>query len=459
MQIGSGQSVQGVNSTINNGLQLQNKPVEEPEHKEQNNNNPSRPPSGIHNAFGALAEAATSVVTGVVSDFTNGLKAAANCLQGYVVKMVNVFVPVQELVAMSKEKITKQAFTHQYDNLANVLLSEDFSKGITGSDKKLLTALKDRIHALSERQDISEEKFRELISSWASNSGTKRLFGLANFSKDTGVCITPEFREELGIKPGETLESVARMSFRASLSELENLMSALGEAREEVLAQPQGPEQRAALETIDQEKEDLKEIKETMEKAGGNPDNLTTEQKKRLKELRERVEKNNKKLTEDPQLSKCIKKTRGLLISAFNAFTSAFDYWMQYMEDEEKKLKCEEIEDKKKQIEKLCKKHKLKKEEAENLYIIMMRAKEKMERLLLLRKECEAKLIDYEEKYKYLKDEIQKHSGIYDFYRKNFELGRIAEKYYKNKERIEEIFLPSAEGCIQEVSHNLNLIS
>ena len=430
MEIHSGQSVRPVNSVSGNGSQLTAKQQAE------------KPAFEAKVSQEASGSSVIDTITSTVSSFVKGLNFASRCVNGYVFKMAKAFDPFLSFVNKidtpgGENKITAKELSEEFENSFSKL--NNVMGKISNENKTKLLELDTVLTRLSQRQDISSDKITELIKKWRENKNTQDLYVLVEHLKShKGKCADLETEKAKQLL-GNTLDTLLK-------------------ALEEIDSHPVSPDQQRAKQEVVGAIDTQVGNAEALEKAG-SISKMSPDEKKKLVENEKKCQRHIHNLTEDPALKPFVSNSLDLLRQIQLEITEFWDEYYEQVEKEEKERACEERCEMKKEIEKLCRKYEIKKSEAEKIYIVMLRAKRKLQELLYLKDEYEKHLSLSHKQYEFLKHKIEKYSGIYSFFDGKYENAKSAEYYYMAKEGNLDDMLPPESVCEDDkVSLNLNVI-
>ena len=357
-------------------------------------------------------------------------------ISGYIKEIILAFNPFMDLVnkidsveqGVTTNKITVKEFDDLLSNtISKIGKNEEINKHLTEASRSKLMALSSTLERLSQRKDLQDTDLTELIKQWKQDKNTQALFGMVEALRNhDGKCISFSDRE-LREKFASTIETLAH-------------------SLDEIMSHPPSDGRKQAHKKVVEIIDPLVDDVETYN-AAGSVENLTTDEKKHIAGTFQKTADGIKELTKDPALSKFVSNNLNELMELYESINSFLDEWLEEIEEKiieerEKQKLCDERCEQEEEIQKLCLKHKIKKQEAEKIYAIMMRAKKKMLELIGQKQ----------------KSEISKYSDIYDFYSNKYNSEKNAEQYFKSEEGIiEDSLLPGSVCEHDGMGLSLNL--
>ncbi|GEM_PF-4866368 len=377
-------------------------------------------------------------------------------ISGYIKDIILTFNPFIDLVnkidtveqkGTANKKITVKEFDGLLtDTISKINNNEKISKHLSEQSKTKLMTLSSTLERLSKREDLQNTDLTELIKKWREGKNTQALFEMVESLRNgKGKCITSEDEQRLKEKWADAIETLAH-------------------SLDEIMSHPPSDERKQAHKKVVEIIDPLVDDVETYNDAGSLK-NLTSDEKKHFTETLKQTAQGVKELTEDPVLSKFVSNNLNKLTELYESINSFLDEWLESIdkkieEEHEKQKLCDERCEQKEEIEKLSLTIKVKKNEAEEVHAIMMRAKKKILDLIQDKQKIEMQFYTVKKKHDYLENEISKYSNVYDFYSDKYNGEINAEHYFESEEGIiEDSLLPESvcEHNVTGLSLNLDI--
>lgn len=354
----------------------------------------------------------------IIPTGTGGLSTVV----GFVANLVyDIFKPFIDLLN-SNSKITAKEFTTVLKDIFSELsrhpqVVKHLSKESTGA----LETFSNKVEELSRRQDFEELDLTTLIDRWQGQRDTKALFRMMEILRNPGL------RQCSGFTDSELTNNFT--------GALERLTRALDELNRTTQSPETDRARRQVNEAIDEVTGGLRRRIQT-----GSDENMTPEDREAIRGHFDRSRQHIQNIIEDESLSQVLPDS---LLKLFNEYielvTSFLRTWQserkEKKEAEEKKILREEGISKKKQIEKLALRNKVRKAEIEEFCRMMDEAKTQVKRYLDEVIEEENKTSIETKKHIYAGQMLDRHKIIHNYVKNRHSFEENRQKFEQNKKQ------------------------